>query len=64
MVMQACRIFLPLSCVIICMLSLLFTVIAYGLLLVLLMNQLRRPISMTCRIGLGFGVQVRIWMLE
>jgi hypothetical protein len=37
----------------------LFTVVAYDLLLVPLMNRLRRPISMTCRIGLGFGVQVR-----
>jgi hypothetical protein len=36
----------------------LFTVVCYDLLLVPLMNRLRRPISMTCRIGLGFAVQV------
>jgi hypothetical protein len=37
----------------------LFTVVAYDLLLVPLMTRLRRPISMTCRIGLGFGIQVK-----
>ncbi|KAF6260843.1 POT family-domain-containing protein [Scenedesmus sp. NREL 46B-D3] len=36
----------------------LFTVVFYDLLLVPLMNRLRRPISLTCRIGLGFGIQV------
>lgn len=37
----------------------LFTVVAYDLALVPLLNRLKRPISMTCRIGLGFVIQVR-----
>ncbi|WIA14658.1 hypothetical protein OEZ85_003160 [Tetradesmus obliquus] len=36
----------------------LFTVVAYDLALVPLMQRLRRPISITWRIGLGFAIQV------
>lgn len=36
----------------------LFTVVCYDLMLVPLTNRLKRPISMTMRIGLGFVIQL------